>query len=217
VTHTQRLVAVVSIATCWGACGLTWVVGALYNALRGPRQSTRAPLRPVVILAVIAWAIFFAIFRAVPTHSWHVLGVHSPWVTGVGLVILLGSTAFTLWARLALGTMWSMDAEVKKGHALRTDGPYRITRHPIYTGMLGMLLGSLLLVGVGRWLLLLPIGIVLFEIKIHAEEELMIVTFPDEYPQYRQRVPQLIPRPRLRRIVAERTHSPPPPSGPSPG
>ena len=34
--------------------------------------------------------------------------------------------------------------------------PYAITRHPIYTGILGMLLGSLLLAGAGRWLLLLP-------------------------------------------------------------
>ena len=45
--------------------------------------------------------------------------------------------------------MWSMDAAVKEGHRLRTEGPYGITRHPIYTGLLGMLLGSLLLAGVG--------------------------------------------------------------------
>ena len=62
--------------------------------------------------------------------------------TGIGLVILLGSTVFTLWARFALGTMWTLDARLKEGHALRTDGPYRITRHPIYTGILGMLLRS---------------------------------------------------------------------------
>ena len=68
---------------------------------------------------------------------------------------------------------------VEEGHALRTDGPYGITRHPIYTGILGMLVGSLLLAGVGRSILLLPVGLVLFEVKLHVEEELMLATFPE--------------------------------------
>jgi protein-S-isoprenylcysteine O-methyltransferase Ste14 len=208
VTHTQHLIAVASTAVCWGAFGLTWVGGALYNALRGPTHSARAPLGRFVVVVVIAGAIFFAIFRAVPTHTWRSLEWQSPWATGIGLVILLGSTVFTLWARFALGTMWTLDAVVKEGHALRTDGPYGITRHPIYTGILGMLLGSLLLAGVGRSLLLLPVALVLFEVKLHVEEELMLATFPDEYPRYRQRVPQLIPGLRIRRVGAERTQTP---------
>jgi len=68
-----------------------------------------------------------------------------------------------------------------------------------------MLLGSLLLAGVGEWLLLIPIGLAVFEIKIHAEEQLMLETFPDEYPRYRQRVPQLVPGLRIHRIGAEGT------------
>jgi protein-S-isoprenylcysteine O-methyltransferase Ste14 len=140
-----------------------------------------------------------------PPRRGRSLELQSPWGTGIGLVILLGSTVFTLWARFALGTMWTLDAAVKEGHALRTDGPYGITRHPIYTGIMGMLLGALLLAGVGRWILLLPIGLVVFEVKLHVEEELMVATFPDEYPRYRQRVPQLIPGLRIHRVGAERT------------
>ena len=217
-THTQHLIAVVSMAVCWGAFGLTWAGGALYNASRGPRRGTRAPLGRLTIVVVIAGAIFFAIFRAVPTRTWRSLEWQSPWATGIGLAILFGSTVFTLWARFALGTMWTLDAVVKEGHALRTDGPYGITRHPIYTGILGMLLGSLLLAGVGRSLLLLPVGLVFFEIKLHVEEELMLATFPDEYQRYRRRVPQLIPGLRTRRAGAERTQTPGGgrPSGPGP-
>jgi protein-S-isoprenylcysteine O-methyltransferase Ste14 len=123
--------------------------------------------------------------------------------TGIGVIILCGGTALALWARFALGAMWTMDAEIKEGHALRTDGPYALTRHPIYTGILGMLLGSLLLAGVGRWILLFPVGLVLLEVKLHAEERLLAATFPDEYPRYGQRVPQLIPRLRIRRHAAD--------------
>lgn len=82
---------------------------------------------------------------------------------------------------------------VKEEHQLRTDGPYGVTRHPIYTGMLGMFLGCLLVAGGGRWITPFPVFLVLLEIKLHIEERLMQAEFPDDYPRYRQRVPQLVP------------------------
>lgn len=94
---------------------------------------------------------------------------------------------------------------VKQEHQLRTGGSYGITRHPIYTGILGMLLGTALLAGAGRWALIFPVGVVLAEIKIHLEEGLMLAAFPGDYARYRQRVPQLVPGLRLvrRRHVAD--------------
>jgi protein-S-isoprenylcysteine O-methyltransferase Ste14 len=84
-----------------------------------------------------------------------------------------------------------------QGHKLRVSGPYAITRHPIYTGFLGMLLGSLLLAGGGPWLAPFVIYPLLLEFKIRIEERLMLAEFPDDYPRYRRRVPQLIPGLRL--------------------
>ena len=213
-SHAQQLVAAVSIAACWGACVLVWVAWTLYGISRGPAPGTRPRLRPFAITVVIVVVVVLAIVRSVPAHSWQALQVHLPWATGIGLVILVGATVFTLWARFALGTMWSMDAEVKSGHALHTDGPYGITRHPIYTGLLGMLLGSVLLLGAGRYLLLLPVGVGFLEVKLHTEEQLLLAAFPVDYPRYRQRVPQLIPGLRLRRTRAERTRRAPEPGPP---
>jgi protein-S-isoprenylcysteine O-methyltransferase Ste14 len=207
VTHAQHVIAAVGLAVCWGAFAITWVGGAVYNAARGPRRSFRAPTGPSAIAALVAIIALVVIVRVVPADDWDALKLVSPWATGIGLVVLLGSTAFTLWARFTLGTMWSLDPTVKRGHALRTDGPYGITRHPIYTGLLGMFLGTLLLVGVGRALLLVPAGLLLIELRIRAEEKLMTRTFPDDYPRYRRRVPQLIPGLRIWRLGAGRPGS----------
>jgi protein-S-isoprenylcysteine O-methyltransferase Ste14 len=70
--------------------------------------------------------------------------------------------------------------------------------------MLGMMLGCLLLAGAGRWVLPFPVFLVLTELKLRIEERLMLAEFPDDYPRYRQRVPQLVPGLRLvsRRSVA---------------
>jgi protein-S-isoprenylcysteine O-methyltransferase Ste14 len=195
VTPSQdHLLAIAGLATCWGAFALTWLAGAYYNALRGPERRGGTPFGSAILLGV---TIVWVLTRVTPHADWRPLLVQAAWVRVLGLVILAGSTVFTLWARLALGVMWSSMPTVKQGHQLRTDGPYAITRHPIYTGILGMLLGTALLVGVGPWLLLFPIGLVILEIKIHMEERLMLSAFPDDYPRYRQRVPQLIPGLRL--------------------
>src|SRR5262249_30002711 len=99
-----------------------------------------------------------------------------------------------------LGRMWSASPNVlQSGHELRTDGPYAVTRHPIYTGLAGMLLGTVLLNGLGASLGLLAVGAVVLATRIPVEERLMSRTFPEEYARYRERVPRLVPGLRLLR------------------
>jgi protein-S-isoprenylcysteine O-methyltransferase Ste14 len=116
------------------------------------------------------------------------------WIELPGLVLLIASTGFTIWARIRLGRMWSASPNaLQQEHKLRTDGPYAITRHPIYTGLSGMLLGTVLLNGLGASLLLLVVGAGVLATRIPIEERLMSKTFPEEYARYRERVPRLVP------------------------
>jgi protein-S-isoprenylcysteine O-methyltransferase Ste14 len=116
------------------------------------------------------------------------------WIELPGLVLLVASTGFTIWARLRLGRMWSSSPNVlQKDHELRNDGPYAITRHPIYTGLLGMVVGTVLVNGLGSSLGFLVIVAVFLASRIPVEEHLMSTTFPDEYRSYRERVPLLVP------------------------
>jgi protein-S-isoprenylcysteine O-methyltransferase Ste14 len=203
VTSSQVHALVVVGVACWGVLVLAWVVGAVHTASRGPRAETRPQLRSNLAAGFIVAALAWAIVRVFPRSDWDSLAVGTPWVRVLGFAILICSSAFTLWARVALGTMWSSSPTVKAQHQLRTDGPYGVTRHPIYTGLLGMVLGTVLLVGFGRWLVLLPVGFVFIAIRIHMEERLMLETFPEAYPRYRRRVPQLVPG--LRRLHRSRT------------
>ena len=184
------MVSAVALGVCWGSFGLVWVVGAVYNARHGPMARRRSgPQYAWILVVAAAWLVF----RAVPHSDWSSLTLGTSWVRAPGLIILVVATAFTLWARLVLGTMWSSSVVEKEHHQLRTDGPYAITRHPIYTGMVGMLLGTALLAGLGPWAVLLALGILFIEIKLHAEERLLGEVFGGDYEQYRRAVPQLVP------------------------
>ena len=150
-------------------------------------------------MASIGGAVAGLIVVNTPASLWRPLTVSAPSVRLAGVVLLVVATAGALWARLALGTMWSAAVVIKERHALRTGGPYRLTRHPIYTGILGMVATTALTQGIGRWAALFVVVALVLLMKSRAEERLLSEEFAEEYERYRQHVPRLIPGLRRRR------------------
>ncbi|HTP00689.1 MAG TPA: isoprenylcysteine carboxylmethyltransferase family protein, partial [Anaerolineales bacterium] len=74
------------------------------------------------------------------------------------IVIASGIFALSIWlthaAVRALGKQWSLAARVVEAHELIKDGPYAYLRHPIYTAMMGMLIGTAVLVSIWQAFLL---------------------------------------------------------------
>ena len=133
--------------------------------------------------------------------------VHRPYFTppagnqaaAVALAVLAAALAvFSVWFVVAsartLGRQWSFAARVVEGHRLVTEGPYRIVRHPIYTGMFGMLLATC--VATSHWLAA-PFAVAVFVagtlVRVRSEEKLLRETFGDEYETYARRVRAFIP------------------------
>ena len=178
------------IAACWGLFVVVWVGSAIRDAADASPDPIRAPVS--IPLAVTAW-LSCALIILVGRSAVAPLVVTSTWVRIAGLGLLAASTAFAIWARGVLGSSWSIGPQIGGDRRLRTQGPYAITRHPIYTGVFGMLVGTAVAGGGGTWLVLIGAGLVALETKIRMEEPLLVARFPDEYPAYRARVPQLIP------------------------
>ncbi|HZZ50615.1 MAG TPA: isoprenylcysteine carboxylmethyltransferase family protein [Pseudonocardia sp.] len=188
----MELVGRVAELVCWGVFAAVWIAGAIYNARRAPVATARGNLAGVWLLGVGAYLLMW---WALPLSLWRAMSVRSDWSVGLGMALLAGGTAFTVWARVELGTMWTGTVVVKQGHRLVTSGPYRITRHPIYTGMLGMLCGTVLIEGLGRWLVVLVVATFLLVGKVRAEERLLCRELGEAYLDYRRRVPALVPVP----------------------
>jgi protein-S-isoprenylcysteine O-methyltransferase Ste14 len=185
----------VAVSVCWGLFGVVWAGGALYNTRRAPHARRRSFGSSLWLLAAIgAWLVVRRVL-GVEAFSWH---TEPEAIRLLGVALLVLATGFTVWARVTLGTMWSSSPVAKEGHVLRTDGPYAVTRHPIYTGILGMLLATAIALGFGAWLYVVALVIVFFELRIRDEEQLLNEAFPGSYEEYRRRVPQLIPGARLR-------------------
>lgn len=110
------------------------------------------------------------------------------------VALAVASVWFVMTAVRTLGKQWSFAARVVEGHKLITEGPYKVVRNPIYTGMLGMLVATGL--ATSHWTGLL-LGLAVFIagtlVRIRSEEKLLRAEFPEEFDAYSARTPAVIP------------------------
>ncbi len=108
--------------------------------------------------------------------------------------IAFGSVWIVMAAVQTLGKEWSVTARLIEGHKLATRGPYRFVRHPIYTGMLGMLLATGL--AISQWPSLVAAIATFFIgtiIRVRSEEKLLREQFGPKFEAYSKRVPAMLP------------------------
>ena len=96
----------------------------------------------------------------------------------LGVALVAAGLAFAVWARVHLGRNWSGSVTVKEAHELIRTGPYGYVRHPIYTGLIAAMLGTVIASGTVRALLALVIVVVSLLRKLRTEEAFMRETFP---------------------------------------
>lgn len=82
---------------------------------------------------------------------------------------------------------------LKENHELVKDGPYRWIRHPIYSGVLLMILGTALASGRAQGLLAFLIALIALYLKSRVEEHWMESLFSEGYSAYRKRSWALVP------------------------
>jgi protein-S-isoprenylcysteine O-methyltransferase Ste14 len=147
-----------------------------------------------VALQGMSYAIVWAIHR--PAFSPIVNG-NLPIATVAGVVAVvaaIGSVCLIMSAVKTLGKEWSLTARLVEGHKLATSGPYAYVRHPIYAGMLGMLVATGL--AVSHWIALLAALLIFFIgtiIRVRSEDRLLREAFGEQFENYAQRVPAILP------------------------
>jgi protein-S-isoprenylcysteine O-methyltransferase Ste14 len=170
------------VAIAWVVFWVYWMVSAA-----GAKKGSRPRLAVVPRLVIMALVILF-----VSVFKGHGLSVHSPVVHVVGLVFLLSGLSLAVWARVYLGSNWGMPMTQKEEPELVTSGPYRLVRHPIYSGLLLAALGTSLTVSL-YWLIALVVLGAYFIYSATVEEKIMTASFPTSYPGYRAKTKMLIP------------------------
>jgi len=111
----------------------------------------------------------------------------------IGWIVCLCGFVGCLWSRFYLGSEWRGAPEVRDDHKLITTGPYAITRHPIYTSLFLMLIGSALTTMYWLPVLEVIVAVIAYTVKAVAEEKMLLSHFGESYAKYQRTVYMLMP------------------------
>ena len=170
----------------WGLWFASWMIAAIWRsrAVKRPEFGQQIPYR---VLTIIGAILLFDSWNERPLW-WTPLDIGWP-LFGLTIIGFL----FTWWARIHLGALWSGTVTRKADHRVVDTGPYRIVRHPIYTGLI--LSAFCTAFFRGSWVAITGAAVLSlsFYVKARLEERFLREELGEEYDRYAKRVRMLIP------------------------
>ncbi|WP_113613719.1 methyltransferase family protein [Chitinophaga flava] len=173
---------------CWILFCICWLL--LRNRTkenvqtRTPGQRFMGALGYLIIFLALYLPLFTQHYRLLPNHLY---------LQTAGAILCMVGVATAIWSRVLLGTNWSGGVHAKKDHELIVRGPYRLVRHPIYTGFIFAMTGTSLVTGGWSGVIISLVYALGLCLKIAQEEILLNELFPGTYAVYQQHTRKLIP------------------------
>jgi protein-S-isoprenylcysteine O-methyltransferase Ste14 len=155
---------------------LIWVIMAIWQRSTGAKSLWQSKSWGFNILLVVVMSL---VVRTVGQRSF-TQNLARPANGWLGLTLVLVGAALAVWARLELGKSWGAPMTKSLDSELVATGPYRWIHHPIYVGLVLMLVGTS--VAYSYWLLV-PTALVagFFATAAKQEERHMLKRFGDRY------------------------------------
>jgi protein-S-isoprenylcysteine O-methyltransferase Ste14 len=179
------------ITSCWRVFIVVWLLASIFTKRTIYRESGVQRLGHMIPILIGCYLLFRAYRLPYPFNVQII--PHNDFILVAAAILCVCGVSFCFWARAVLGRNWSGTVTVKENHELIVRGPYRWVRHPIYTGLLAMVIATLMQQGHIGGIMGLTLIFVSLWIKSNHEEEVMRKQFPDQYPAYRERVKRIIP------------------------
>lgn len=183
--------SLLSPQNCFLLLGASEVGLSFFKRSKGSaRQADRGSLG--LLWGGIGAAIFTAILLSYVLPGASI--AYSPALYTLGLVLFFAGMALRWWSIIHLGRFFTVDVAIARDHRIIDDGPYRLLRHPSYSGALLAFcgLGLLLFNWTAALALVVPI-LLLFPRRIAIEEAALSAAFGEAYEAYRARTKRLVP------------------------
>ena len=176
--------------------GLVYLISeVLLTVTRRSRSQTgtkqdRSTLR--VLWLVIMVSVAAGIYGAM---HWPAAALpHGRMFAIAGVVLFVAGLLLRWWAIITLGRFFTVDVTIEKDHELVERGPFRVIRHPSYTGVLLAFVGFALTLH--NWAALLVMLVPIFAAfirRMNVEEEALSRALGSRYADYMRRTKRLVP------------------------
>ncbi|MFZ3244499.1 MAG: isoprenylcysteine carboxylmethyltransferase family protein [Candidatus Acidiferrales bacterium] len=173
----------------WVIFSIYWTIASRNSAENKSSESNTSTALHQIMLNVALLQLFIP----VPGLKGWFLPQRFHFLVAVGVIVQVAFFVLAILARRHLGRNWSAEVRIGEGHELVRTGPYRLLRHPIYTAMLGMFLGTAIASSQYHALLGLGILVMAYLRKTRLEENILRETFGTEWDAYRRTTWAFVP------------------------
>jgi len=180
--------AVKASLVLWLLFSIYWAIAARQS--KSTESSESLASRQLHVILVNGALLLLVL--PIPGLRWRFL-FDSKVVIAIGLIIQLASIVLAVAARYYLGRNWSGEVRIANEHELMRSGPYRFVRHPIYSAILGMYIGTVLVSGEIHAPIAFVIVTLAYWRKIGLEERALHERFGAEFAAYCRETSALIP------------------------
>src|SRR5580658_3107018 len=177
---------------------VAWTAFLLYWGIRAVKTKSiqrREPAASRILRALLLLIVIVLLSTTLIPLDWLYLQLWPTgiWLFWIGAAVTVAGLLFAVWARQHLASNWSSSITIKQGHELITTGPYRLIRHPIYTGILTGFLGTAIALAQVRGFIAFVLVLLGFLTKLRMEEQWMRSQFGETYATYAHRTAALVP------------------------
>jgi protein-S-isoprenylcysteine O-methyltransferase Ste14 len=170
----------------------TFVAGELVQAFHVRRGASRINLRAEILFRVMFFSgiLPLLIGRAVIPAA----AIGGLWLFALGMVIGWLGLLLRWWSFVSLGRYFTVVVRTSEDQPVVDRGPYRVLRHPSYTGLLLALAGGGLMLG--NWVSTAgAVGVVLLAViyRLRIEECALTAALGDRYREFAASRARLIP------------------------
>jgi protein-S-isoprenylcysteine O-methyltransferase Ste14 len=173
--------------------GSELLVGVVSIIRAGAPQGRREDrLSGPALIFFLVLAVYLGIGVSRGAH-WAAIGGGHDVAFALGIALALVGIAVRWYAVISLGRFFTTRVMTRADQTVVQKGPYRLVRHPSYTGALLTVLGILLCQA--NWLSLLCFVLALpgFAYRIHVEERALLSALGQPYRDYMRRTKRLVP------------------------
>ncbi len=167
--------------------GLGWNKRAAAGAAR---VEDRGSLRLLWVVVLVSVTLAFNLAYQLPQADMNA----GPLLRVLGIATFVAGLLIRWYAIVRLGRFFTVNVAIATDHRLIDTGPYRLVRHPSYSGALMAFLGLGLCLA--NWASLAVIVVPIFMVflrRMHIEEAALLQAFGDQYRAYMRRTKRLIP------------------------
>jgi protein-S-isoprenylcysteine O-methyltransferase Ste14 len=180
-----------------------WIFWAAFLAAYVPEFAVIARSKPeagentdrgsMTFILLASWLAFPAAFTVSSWSKFALLHHRIAWFA-TGILILLAGSMLRRYCFRTLGRYFTANVRVQADQPVIEDGPYRLVRHPSYTGGMIMYLGTGL--ALTNWLstlILLGMGALTYAYRVRVEERALGNSIGRPYLEYMRRTKRFVP------------------------